>query len=105
MVAFEWRDAIDGHVSDFKNQRVASCFEGVKERGIESIKQISIMAFLTEVFESVHRIRGIVTMVRHGRRLRDFEMRERRNNASRRERGYRGRGMRKVIDDVTLRRR
>ena len=63
------------------------------------------MAF-TKVFESVHRIRGIVTMVRHGRKLRDFEVRERRNNASRRERGYRGRGVRKVIDlDVTLRRR
>ena len=105
MVAFEWRDAIDGHVSDFEDQRVESCFESVKERGIESIKQTSIMAFLTEVFESVHRIRGIVTMVRHGRRLRDFEMRERRNNASRRKRGYEGRGMRKVVDlNVTLRR-
>ena len=99
------KSVIDSRVLGFENQRVASCFEGVRERGIESIKQISIMAFLTEVFESVHRIRGIVTMVRHGRRLRDFEMRERRNNASRRERGYRGRGMRKVIDDVTLRRR
>ena len=33
-------------------------------------------------------------------------MRERRNNVSRRERGYEGRGMRKVIDlNVTLRRR
>ena len=46
------------------------------------------MAF-TEVFKSVHRIRGIVTMVRHGRRLRDFlkrkrgyEMRERQENVS-----------------------
>ena len=97
MVAFEWRDAIDGHVSDFKNQRVASCFEGVKERGIESIKQLPIMAFLTEVFESVHRIRGIVTMVRHGRKLRDF---------LRRKRGFEGREMRKVVDlNVTLRRR
>ena len=103
MVAFEWRDAIDGHVSDFKNQRVASCFEGVKERGIESIKQTSIMAFLTEVFESVHRIRenGIETGRRP--RLRVFEVRERRNNASRRKRGYEGREMRKVIDlNVTL---
>ena len=106
MVAFEWRNAIDGHVSDFKNQRVASCFEGMKERGIESMKQTSIMAFLIEVFESVHRIRenGIETGRRP--RLRVFEVRERRNNASRRERGYRGRGVRKVIDlDVTLRRR
>ena len=46
------------------------------------------MAF-TEVFESVHRIRGIVTMVRHGRKLRDF---------LRRERGFEGREMRKVVD-------
>ena len=51
---------------------------------------------ITEVFESVHH--GIVTMVRHGRRLRDFEMRERRNNVSRREREYEGREMRKVVD-------
>ena len=82
MITFEWRDVkrkdvIDSRVLDFKKQRVASCFEGVKERGIESIKQLPIMAFLTEVFESVHRIRGIVTMVRHGRRLRDFLKRKR----------------------------
>ena len=63
------------------------------------------MAFLTEVFENIHRIRGIITMVRHGRRLRDFEMRGRRKNVSRRERGYKGRGIRKVVDlNVTLRR-
>ena len=78
MITFEWRDVKRKDVID-------SCVGG---------------------FESVHRIRGIVTMVRHGRRLRDFEMRERRNNASRRKRGYEGRGMRKVIDlNVTLRRR
>ena len=91
------KDVIDSRVLGFENQRVASCFEGVRERGIESIKQISIMAFLTEVLESVHRIRGIVTMVRHGRKLRDF---------LRRERGFEGREMRKVVDlNAILRRR
>ena len=97
VIAFEWRDV--------KRKNVIDSRKGMKERRIKNIKRILTIAFFTEVFESVHRIRGIVTMVRHGRRLRDFEMRERRNNASRRERGYRGRGMRKVIDDVTLRRR
>ena len=78
MITFEWRD----------------------------VKRKDVIDSRVEVFEGVHRIRGIVTIVRHGRRLRDFEMRERRNNALRRERGYEGRGMRKVIDlDVTLRRR
>ena len=89
MVAFEWRDAIDGHVSVFENQRVESCFESVKERGIESIKQTSIMAFLTEVFESVHRIRGNGIVTGRRPRLRGFswrgrgcELRGRRENAN-----------------------
>ena len=76
MIAFEWRD----------------------------VKRKDVIDSCVEVFESVHRIRGIVTMVRHGRRLRYFEMRERRNNASRRKRGYEGSGMREVVDlNVTRR--
>ena len=61
----------------------------MKERRIENVLRISIMAFFIEVFENVHRIRGNVTMVTHGRRLRDFlkrkrgyEMREGRKNVS-----------------------
>ena len=94
VIAFEWRgvkrkNVIDSRVSDFKNQRVASCIEGMKERRIENVLRISIMAFFIEVFENVHRIRGNVTMVTHGYGLRDFlrrkrgyEMREGRKNVS-----------------------
>ena len=79
MIAFERRHArkdsvIDSRVSNLQ-QRIASCFEGTKDRRIEKIK-------------SVHQIR-------RGRGLRDF---------SRRERGYVLRGRRKDVDvNVKLR--
>ena len=53
------------------------------------MKRKDVIDSRVEVFESVHRIRGIVTMVRHGRKLRDF---------LRRKRGFEGREMRKVVD-------
>ena len=102
MITFEWggvkrKNVIDSRVSDFKNQRVASCFEGMKERRIEKKNHISKIAFFNGVFKNVHRTLKIVIVVRRGRKLRDF---------SRRGRGYEERGMRKVIKfNVTLRRR
>ena len=100
VITFEWggvkrKNVIDSRVSDFKNQRVASCFEGVEERRIEKKIRISIIIFLNGVFESVHRTLKIVIVVRRGRKLRDF---------SRRGRGYRLRGRRKNVHiNVTLR--
>ena len=79
MIAFERRHArkdsvIDSRVSNLQ-QRIASCFEGTKDRRIEKIK-------------SVHQIR-------RRRGLRDFE---------RRGRGYELRGKRVDVNhNVTLR--
>ena len=98
MIAFEWRDVnrknvVDSRFSDFKNQGVASCFEGARERRIEMKRHLSIILFPNSVFESVRRTLENVT--RRGRGLRDF---------SRRERGYVLRGRRKDVDvNVKLR--
>ena len=85
MITFEWinvkrENVIDSRVLDFNNQRVASCFEGMKDERIEKIKQISIMIFFIEDFDSVHRTRRIVSVVRRG--LGDFP-RYRRGNEGR----------------------
>ena len=76
MITFEWGDVkrknvIDSRVSDFKNQRVASCFDGVKERRIEKKIRISIIIFLNGVFKSVHRTLKIAIVIERGRRLRE----------------------------------